>query len=119
MDGLYSGESIAAVIMVTGILGGGAAWLSGRAIARIWHPAWQVVMVALLLAGAARFLHYALFAGHLNSFTSFCLDALIFAIVGLAGWRMTRAAQMVQQYPWLYARSGPLNWREIGQETKP
>jgi len=119
MDGFYSGESIAAVIMVTGVLGGGAAWLSGRAIARIWHPAWQVIMVALLLAAAARFLHYALFAGRLDSFTSLCLDAVIFAIVGLTGWRMTRAGQMAQQYPWLYARSGPLSWREIGQERKP
>jgi len=24
---------------------------------------------------------------------------------------------MVRQYPWLYARTGPLTWREIGQET--
>jgi hypothetical protein len=23
---------------------------------------------------------------------------------------------MVRQYPWLYARTGPLTWREIGQE---
>jgi hypothetical protein len=25
---------------------------------------------------------------------------------------------MVQQYPWLYARSGPLGWREIGRENR-
>ena len=116
MDGLYTGESITAVIVVTGLLGAGAAWLSGRAVARIWHPAWQVVVVALLLGAAARFLHFALFGGKLGSLPSFCLDALIFVVVGLTSWRMTRAAQMVRQYPWLYARSGPLNWREIGQE---
>jgi hypothetical protein len=23
----------------------------------------------------------------------------------------------VHQYPWLYARSGPLGWREIGRES--
>jgi len=25
---------------------------------------------------------------------------------------------MVRQYPWLYARAGPLGWREIGQENE-
>ena len=44
-------------------------------------------------------------------------DTLIFLIVGLVGWRATRAAQMVRQYPWLYARAGPLGWREIRQEN--
>jgi len=49
MDKLYSGESTLAVVLVTGILGGGAAWLSGRAIAAAWRPLRQVVVAALLL----------------------------------------------------------------------
>jgi hypothetical protein len=114
---LYTGESIVAVIVVTVVLGGGAAWLSGRAIARIWHPAWQVVIAALLLAAAVRFLHFALFDGELTSLPSFGLDALILLVTGLLAWRTTRAAQMVSQYPWLYARAGLLNWREIGQQN--
>jgi hypothetical protein len=36
----------------------------------------------------------------------------------MLAWRATRAGQMVQQYPWLYARSGPLGWREIGRENR-
>ena len=36
----------------------------------------------------------------------------------MLAWRATRANQMVRQYPWLYARSGPLGWREIGQENR-
>ncbi len=116
MERLYAGESLIDVILVTAALGGGAAWLSGRAIARAWHPAWQVVFAALLLGAAARFIHYALFQGELLSAPSYGCDSLIFLVVALIAWRATRASQMVRQYPWLYARAGPLRWRKIGQE---
>ena len=119
MDKLYAGESIVHVVLVSGILGGGAAWLSGRAIAGAWRPPWQVVVTALLLGGAARFLHFALFHGLLLSAASYCFDTLIFLVVGLFAWRLTRAAQMVRQYPWLYARAGPLGWRQIRRENAP
>ncbi len=114
---LYAGESLAHVVLVTGILGGGAAWLSGRAIANAWRPPWQVMVPAVLVGLAARFIHFALFEGTLLSAASFGCDTLIFLVVGLVAWRATRAAQMVRQYPWLYARAGPLGWREIGQES--
>jgi hypothetical protein len=117
MSGLYTGESNVAVILVSGILGGGASWLTGRAIARAWHPAWHVIVAAVFLAAAARFLHFALFEGQLISVPSFCLDTLICLAVGLLAWRTTRATQMVRQYPWLYTRAGPLNWRENGRES--
>jgi hypothetical protein len=117
MDKLYSGETIAHVVLVTGVLGGGAAWLSGRAIARAWRPQWQVGLVAVALGAAARFFHFALFHGELLSPASYGCDALIFLVVGLVAWRATRAGQMVRQYPWLYARAGPLRWREIRQES--
>jgi hypothetical protein len=116
-DSLYAGEAIGHVILVTGILGGGAAWLSGRAIANAWRPQWQVAIAAVLVAMAARFIHFALFEGTLLSLRSFGCDTLIFLILGLLAWRATRAAQMVRQYPWLYARVGPLGWREIKQEN--
>ena len=63
MAELYAGESIGAIVLVTGFLGGGAAWLSGRAIAGAWHPPWHVALVALVLGAAARFIHFALFHG--------------------------------------------------------
>jgi hypothetical protein len=119
MNSLYTGESLAHVVLVTLILGGGAAWLSGRAIAGAWRPPWQVAVAALLIGLAARFIHFALFEGVLLSAPSFVCDTLIFLVVGLLAWRATRVAQMVRQYPWLYARAGPLGWREIGQETAP
>jgi hypothetical protein len=119
MASLYAGESVAPILLVTGLLGCGAAWLSGRALARVWRPAWQVVVAALFLGAAARFIHFALFQGELRSAASFCCDTSVFLIVGLVAWRATRAGQMVRQYPWLYARAGPLGWREIGQQTAP
>jgi hypothetical protein len=116
MHGLYSGETILQVVLLTGVIGGGAAALSGRAIALAWHPPHYVVLAALLLGAAARFFHFALFQGDLLSLPSYVCDTAIFVIAGMLAWRATRAGQMVQQYPWLYARSGPLGWREIGRE---
>jgi hypothetical protein len=117
MFSLYAGETVTPIILVTFALGGAAAALSGRAIARAWHPSWQVGITALLLGAAARFFHFALFEGELLSLASYCCDTAIFLILGLIAWRATWAAQMVRQYPWLYARAGPFNWRKIGQET--
>jgi hypothetical protein len=54
----------------------------------------------------------------LLSLPSYACDTAIFVIAGMLAWRATRARQMVQQYPWLYARSGPLGWREIGRENR-
>ena len=117
MDRLYAGETILDIVFVTGLVGGGAAWLSGRAIATAWRGRSRVVLTAFLLGAAARFFHFALFEGQLLSVASFACDTLIFLVVGLLSWQATRASLMVRQYPWLYVRTGPLTWREIGQET--
>lgn len=120
LDKLYAGEAIGHVVLVTGLIGGGAAWLAGRAIALTWRPPWHAVFAVVLIAAAARFFHFALFQGNLLSVTSYCCDLGFLLVVGLLAWRVTRAAQMVRQYPWLYVRTGPLTWREagkIGQEN--
>ena len=72
-----------------------------------------------LLGAAARFIHFALFHGELLSAPSYACDTLILFIVGLLAWRATRASQMVRQYPWLYTRAGPLQWRKVGREDLP
>jgi hypothetical protein len=117
-DPLYAGESTGAVLLVTAVLGGGAAWLAGRAIALSWRSSLHVVLAMILLAAAARFIHFALFGGNLVSLSSYGCDLAIFLVLGLIAWRATRAAQMVRQYPWLYTRTGPLTWREITQENR-
>ena len=115
LDTPYAGETVLQVVLVTGLLGAGAAWLSGRAIAATWRPIWHAAVAMVLIGAAARFIHYALFHGTLLSPTSFACDMAVFLAVGLIAWRATHAAQMVRQYPWLYVRAGPLNWREFEQ----
>ena len=46
---------------VTLLLGGPAAWASGRALARAWQPFGRGVLYAAMLAAVADFLCYALF----------------------------------------------------------
>ena len=111
MSGLYENESLLQVALVTGILGGGAAWLTGRAIASTWRPFWHVVAYTLLLGCAVRFVHFALFEGTLLSPASYAADTLYLLMSGALAWRATRAAQMATQYYWLYDRTGPLTWR--------
>src|SRR3954447_12755427 len=54
---------------MTIVLFGLAAAATGQALARSWKPAWQIAPLTLLLAVADRFLHYALFAAPLDSFS--------------------------------------------------
>jgi hypothetical protein len=111
MSGLYEAESALQVVFVTGILGGGAAWLSGRAIAQTWRPLWHLLGYMLLLGGAVRFIHFALFEGTLLSLESYLVDTLYLMVVGSCSWRVARTSQMVTQYNWLYERTSPVTWR--------
>lgn len=112
MNGLYETETFLQVLFVTGILGGGAAWATGRAIADTWRSYSQLVAYMILLGGAVRFAHFALFEATLLSLPSYFADMLYLLAVGSISWRMTLAKRMVTQYGWLYERTGPFSWRE-------
>src|SRR5262249_42481025 len=112
MNDLYAQESALQVALITGVLGGGAAFLAGRAIAQTWRPFWHVVVYMLLLGAAVRFVHFALFEATLLSPLSYAADTLYLFFLGALAWRMTRAGQMATQYFWLYERTSPLTWRE-------
>ena len=112
MDELYGSETLLQIILVTGVIGGGAAFLAGRAIAQTWRPFWSVVVYMLMLGAAVRFVHFALFEATLLSPPSYAADTAYLIVLGAFAWRMTRAGQMATQYYWLYERVGPLNWRE-------
>ncbi|MEX0589775.1 MAG: DUF6867 family protein [Xanthobacteraceae bacterium] len=112
MDGLYATETFMQVLFVTGVLGGGAAWATGRALAETWRPYWQMIVYTVLLGGAVRFVHFALFDAELLSVPSYAADMLYLLAVGSLSWRLTRARRMVTQYRWLYERTGPMTWRE-------
>jgi len=110
-DFLYEEHSFGVFILVTVILGGGAAALSGRAIASTWRPWGQVVAYSFILGGAVRFIHFALFHGTLLSLHYYLVDSAVCLMFALLGFRLTRAAQMVTQYRWLNVPDGPLRWR--------
>ncbi len=114
MTGLYASESWLQVVMVTGVIGGGAALMAGRAISATWRPFWYVIAYMLLLGAGVRFLHFALFQANILSALSYLIDALYLIVVGSLGYRVTRVGQMTRQYPWLYERTGPFSWREKG-----
>ncbi|MCB8822646.1 DUF6867 family protein [Microvirga rosea] len=114
---LYEEPSIWLFLFVTVILGGSAAWMTGRAIAITWRPFWQLVIYLLILAAAVRFIHFALFAGTLLSFHYYAIDAIVVLIIGALGFQYNRARQMTTQYRWLYERTGPFGWKAKASHT--
>jgi small-conductance mechanosensitive channel len=101
---LYEEDSLGIFVLVTLLMGGGAAWLTGRAIAATWRPWWHVVGYALILAAAVRFFHFALFGGTLLSLHYYLIDLVVCLALGLLGYRVTRTGQMLSQYRWLSPR---------------
>ena len=99
-------------LFLTVVLGGGAAFLAGRALAQKWRPIWQAVFYMLLLGVAVRFFHYALFEEPLLSPYYFVVDCIVLIAAALLGYRLKRASQMTTQYRWIYERTGPFTWRE-------
>jgi hypothetical protein len=108
---LYEENSFGVFLLITVVLGDGAAALAGRAIAASWRPWWQIVGYMLILGGAVRFIHFALFGGTLLSLHYYVVDSAICIASGLIGFRTARAAQMVTQYRWINRPDGPLRWR--------
>lgn len=108
---LYEEDAFGVFVLVTLMLGGAAAWLTGRAAAQTWRPVWHVVVYCLLLGAAVRFIHFSLFDGTLLSFQFYAVDAAVSVAFGLAGFRVTRTAQMVRQYGWINESLGPFRWR--------
>ncbi len=103
--------SFGVFVLVTVILGGGAATLAGRAVAATWRPWWQVVAYALILGLAVRLIHFSLFNGTLLSPHYYLIDSAFCMAFGFLGFRTARAGQMVEQYHWLNEPAGPLRWR--------
>jgi hypothetical protein len=107
----YEEGSLGVFLLVSVVLGGGAAALAGRAVAVTWRPWWQVVVYALILGGAVRFLHFALFDGTMLSVHYYVVDSAICMASGFVGFRLARVSQMVTQYRWINQRNGALRWR--------
>ncbi|GGE41959.1 hypothetical protein GCM10007276_19110 [Agaricicola taiwanensis] len=103
--------SLPEFIFITIILGGSAAWMSGRAIAGSWQPFWIAALWMLLLGAAVRFIHFALFSGSLLTLHYYVVDTVILIAIAALGHRATRARRTAQQYSWLYEKTSPFTWR--------
>ena len=106
------GTSLGVFIGLTVIIAGGAAIMTGRALADGWQPAWMVVAASFGLAIADRFLVSALFEGELLSLSGFVIHFLVLAALALLAWRITAVRKMVTQYPWRYERTSLFAYRE-------
>jgi hypothetical protein len=109
---LFIEDSWKVFLVLTLIMGGGAAFMAGRSLARGWRPIWVPILYMLPLGAALRFLHFALFGTQLTSLHYFITDTLILVVACLIGYQLTRTNQMADQYPWLYERTGPFSWRQ-------
>ncbi|MET0599418.1 MAG: DUF6867 family protein [Mesorhizobium sp.] len=108
---IYEEPSIWQFFFVTCLLGGWAAWMTGRACAQTWRTYGQLIAYMILLGVAVRFIHHALFNGTMFTLHYYVVDTIVLIIVGTIGYRYTRANQMVTQYNWLYERSSLLSWK--------
>jgi hypothetical protein len=108
----WFGNTLFVVVLLNIALIGPASFAAGHGVGVTWRHWAQVVFYTALLSASLRFLDYALANGELWSVGGFFLGWLIQGAVGLFAYRLTRARQMAQQYPWLYARKGLLGWEE-------
>ena len=115
MQGILHEEgSIWQFLFITVLLGGGAAWLTGKAAAQTWRSPTVLFFYLLGLGLAVRFIHHALFDGTMFSLHYYIVDTIVLMILGFIGYRYTRTEQMVTQYNWLYERSSLLSWKSKG-----
>ena len=98
-------------LLVTVIIGGGAAFLTGKAAAADWRGPRELALYVLLLGCAVRFLHFALFDGTLLRPWYYLVDVVILAAFAWFGRQLTRASQMNRQYSFAYEKNSPLTWR--------
>jgi hypothetical protein len=109
--GVLWDDSLVAFLVCTVFLGGGAAFLTGRAMAKTWRPIPLLVFYCFLIALVVRFLHYALYEGELLTLYYFTLHLVLLIGVGIFGYQLYRARQMVRQYSWINQDAGPMAWK--------
>jgi hypothetical protein len=108
---LYEEHSAWLFVLVTIVMGGAAAWQTGRSVAQTWRPFAILPLYIALLNLGVRFIHYALFEGTLLSPYYYAIDFVVLMITAAIGWRMRRAQQMRTQYSFAFTGTGPLSWK--------
>ncbi|MDQ0326841.1 hypothetical protein J2R99_002710 [Rhodopseudomonas julia] len=111
--------SLTEFTLVTLVLGGLAAWMTGRAVALTWGSWLRLAVYIALLSLAVRFIHYSLFggtfflppAGFATGLHYYVVDFIALMLIAAAARQMNRSHQMSEQYSFLYDRSGPFGWK--------
>ncbi len=106
--------SIGTFLVLSIVLGGGAAYVTGGAVASNWRPLWLALFYCALIAGAVRFLSFALAGGRLLAVDYYLVELVLDGLLATLGYYVARAGQMARQYGWLYGRRGPLGWGRRG-----
>lgn len=107
---IYEESSVLTFGLITLVMGGWAAWRTGRAAAETWSGLRVLTNYVLLLGVAIRFIHHALFDGTFLSLHYYLVDTAFLALFAYTGYRFTRTRQMTTQYYWLYRKTSPLSW---------
>lgn len=106
-------------VIVSLLMGGMAAFATGRALAATWRPSWHLVVSMLGLAAVVRFCHFALFEDTLLGAGGYLRDFAITLGAAWLGYRHVRVRQMLVQYAWLNEPAGPLRWKARISKCEP
>ncbi len=106
---LYENDLLIFIIM-TIMIAGGCAFMSGRSLALSWKPLGLLICYMAIFGVAVRFLQWGLFRGTLMSPYYYLADTVVLAAIASLAWQLTRTSQMVTKYHWLYRRTSPLSW---------
>ena len=102
--------------IVSLLMGGLAAFATGRALALTWRPSWHLLVNMLGLAAVVRFCHFALFEDTLLDAGAYARDFAIALLAAWLGYRQVRTQQMTGQYAWLNEAAGMLRWKPRRQK---
>lgn len=130
-------QALWTTLLMTLVLGGAAAFATGRAIALTWRSPGQLLLYCAMLAAVVGFLDYALFENPVipgarivsalaamratpgaalldlaGALAGFGITFAFVLSVALLAFRLTRARQIGGQYGFAFVRRGLLFWEE-------
>jgi hypothetical protein len=108
----WLGDTLGVVLLFNFVLVGPASFAAGQGVAITWRPLRQLVLYRAWISGGLMCFDHALTGGELWSVGGFFLSWVVQLAIAAFAYRLTRARQMVRQYPWLYERKGLLGWEE-------
>jgi hypothetical protein len=95
------GRTLLVFLGLSAVLGGAAAFATGRALAKHWRTLWYARFGLVPLGAGVRFFLFALFDEPLISLHGFAADYAVVLGLALLGFKLARRIQMKRQYGWL------------------